>query len=277
MTVQSGDKKKRLDPRNLTAQLHYRAEGNPFNSLPSTAISNCFPGLEYDFRNLWRRSFVGIVLLENSNYVIDVEDQSYQGLKGHRLLRVEGQPLVTTVQGPQMPGAGSSPLGTASNPSAVAFLEWSNSLVRVLQRAGERVRCEFTPEVAPDDTPIPQDTSQLLTVELEVRRFFEGQSAALANNLLQPGELTQGLCSPWQNDYRECACYYWAASRPDYVNVEPSPSGASHGDNWLQKQRSGEYVLDDRKDSRLVTYDDLFTAWERELRFIIRGRDADES
>src|SRR3712207_8764033 len=36
-----------------------------------------------------------------------------------------------------------------------------------------------------------------------------------------PGELTQSLCSPWQNDYRECGCYYWAASRPDYVNVEP--------------------------------------------------------
>ena len=27
----------------------------------STAISNCFPGLEFDFRNLWRRAFVGIV------------------------------------------------------------------------------------------------------------------------------------------------------------------------------------------------------------------------
>jgi len=95
--------------------------------------------------------------------------------------------------------------------------------------------------------------------------------------LLKPGELSQGLCSPWQNDYRECACYYWAASRPDYINVTPAEDGASRGDNWLQKERVGQYVLDSRADSRLVTYDDLFVSWERLLRFQIGGRDAEES
>ena len=56
---------------------------------------------------------------------------------------------------------------------------------------------------------------------LKVRHILrERRRAAIAlAELPQPGELTQGLCSPWQNDYRECACYYWAASRPDYVNV----------------------------------------------------------
>ena len=38
------------------------------------------------------------------------------------------------------------------------------------------------------------------------------------------GRADAGLCSPWQNDYRECSCYYWASARPDFVNVEPSPS-----------------------------------------------------
>src|SRR5262249_9636119 len=50
---------------NLTAQraqLAYRGRGNPPMSHPMSAISNCFPGLEFDFRNIWRRIFVGIVL-----------------------------------------------------------------------------------------------------------------------------------------------------------------------------------------------------------------------
>ena len=43
-------------------------------SHPSSAISNCFPGLEFDFRAIWRRIFVGIVHVGNNNYVVEVED-----------------------------------------------------------------------------------------------------------------------------------------------------------------------------------------------------------
>ena len=57
-------------------------------------------------------------------------------------------------------------------------------------------------------------------ISLEVRPFFEAGTGVIKRELLEPGELTQSLCSPWQNDYRECSCYYWAASRPDYVNIE---------------------------------------------------------
>lgn len=266
--------KKRIDPRNLTAQLHHRAAGNPSSTLPRSAISNCFPGLEFDFRNLWRRAFKGIVLLENNNYVVDA-DPEYRSLIGHRLLRADGRPFVTTASGPVMPGFGPGPLVTTSNPNGVVFLEWSNSLAAILQKAGEKVRCEFTLKPEETEQPPPTDAGETLVVELEVRRFFEAGTAALSRELLRPGELTQGLCSPWQNDYRECACYYWAASRPDYVNVEPTEAGASRGDNWMQKERTGEYVLDDRKDGRLLSYDDLFKQWEEELHFIVKGRDVD--
>jgi hypothetical protein len=95
--------------------------------------------------------------------------------------------------------------------------------------------------------------------------------------LAQPGELTQGLCSPWQNDYRECSCYYWASARPDFVNVQPSEAGTSVGDNWMQKKRTGDYVPDDYVDERLLNYDDLFRDWEKYLRFQIGGVDKDHS
>ena len=121
--------------------------------------------------------------------------------------------------------------------------------------------------------------AELLEIELEVRKMFDAESATPAEGLLRAGELTQGLCSPWQHDYRECACYYWPASRPDYVNVEPTPDGLSRGDMWLAKgdPRPGEYILDDRIDERLVTYDELFENWEKWLRFQVKGRDAEQS
>jgi hypothetical protein len=159
----------------------------------------------------------------------------------------------------------------------VSFMEWSNSLARVLQKQGQEVVCEFTAERHADTEVLWNKSLKTISVKLKVRKFFDGDSASFAIGLLKPGELTQGLCSPWQNDYRECACYYWAASRPDYVNVEAGPDGLSHGDSWMAKKRTGAYLPDDLTDSRLLTYDDLFQSWERELKFIIRGKDAEHS
>jgi hypothetical protein len=273
-----------IDAADLTAQLHFRGAGNPFSVLPRTAISNCFPGLEFDFRNLWRRAFEGIVLLENNNYVVVAEDSKYKGLVNQRLVRIDGKRTMVPTTGPVLPEGTSlpegpgGPLPTPLNPNAVSFMEWSNSLAHVLRKQGQEVECEFTDQPGGADTEVIWDEKlKTQKVKLRVRKFFEGATAALAEKLLQPGELTQGLCAPWQNDYRECACYYWAASRPDYVNVEPGPDGLSHGDLWMAKKRTGSYIPDDRTDSRLVSYDDLFKQWEQELQFVIHGKDAEES
>lgn len=267
----------KVEPLNKMAQLHYRATGNPPNTLPSAAISNCFPGLEYDFKGFWRRAFVGIVLLEWDNYVIGVEDQQYKDLMHHRLLKVGDHNVVTRVSGPVIPGGETKDLPSSNGDPNVMTMEWSNALAYALQHQGEPVKCQFTLEESDVPQWIPDDPAKMIEVTLTVRRMLEGDSVAPANGVLQPGELTQGLCSPWQHDYRECACYYWPASRPDYVNVEPTPAGVSRGDNWMSKDRSGEYILDDRKDGRLVTYDELFREWEKMLQFQIKGRDAEES
>jgi hypothetical protein len=268
-------------PLNLAAQLTHRARGNPPNTLPHSAISNCFPGLEFDFRAIWRRIFVGIVIVENNNYVVQAEDPQYQNLVGHRLLRIDGNDVVVSTTGPLIPGRSAVTIASGGG-NPVAFMEWSNSIARLLKKQGQKVKCEFTKDPTTPEVLVPTDASQLISVDLEIRRIFAPSPAAaegtavLSEELIQPGELSQGLCSPWQNDYRECACYYWAASRPDYINVEPAGDGASRGDNWMQRRREGEYVLDNRADSRLLNYDDLFTSWEKYLRFIVGGKDAPE-
>ena len=162
------------------------------------------------------------------------------------------------------------------NPAGLAPLEWSNALARVMPFAGRKVRCDFTAAPAWELADVSEPFKNMVSASFEVRPFFEDDRAVISQALAQAGELTQGLCSPWQNDYRECSCYYWASARPDYVNVEPTENGLSQGDNWLQKTRTGDYVPDDYVDSRLIDYDELFRNWEHLLRFQVGGRDADD-
>jgi len=277
-----------LTPRNLSAQLHYVAAGNPVATRPVTSVSNCTPGLEVDFRAVWRRVFVGIELREWDNLVVrmdpDKTTRKLRDLSGHRLLRVEGKLMMTQAIGPSPADVDNQSvfLATAGNPEAVAPLEWSNALAEILHKfAGKTVTCEFTAEpVWLDQAWWTEKKAKVkgnyIKVKLKVRRFFEGDTAVISPALAVPGELTQGLCSPWQNDYRECSCYYWAGARPDYVNVQATASGASTGDNWMQKKRTGDYVADDYVDQRILHYDDLFNSWEESLKFQVGGRDADK-
>lgn len=283
-----------LTAENLTAHINYPALGNPINSRPVTSVANCCPGLEVDFRAAWRRVFKGIVLREYDNLVVevdaDVTDPVRKNLAGQQLLRIREKapgsrvfPTTTTIYGPAASDVnGKIMLTTDFNPNGLAPLEWSNALTFILHEfQGQTVLCDFTKDLKPEEKEIPQslieDPPNYITLEFEVRRFFEGNTAVISQALAAAGELTQGLCSPWQNDYRECSCYYWASARPDYVNVEPAGDGLSKGDNWFQKKRTGTYVADDYADTRLVLYDELFHEWERWLRFQVGGRDYEES
>jgi hypothetical protein len=156
------DKKHSLSASNLTAQIHHRGTGNPASVLPRSAISNCFPGLEFDFRNLWRRAFEGIVLVENNNYIIDADPQ-YQHLISRRLLRFGGLDVGTMVvtKGPVFPDGDSATLATESNPNAVSFMEWSNSIARILHLQGKMVECEFSDANATTEVLIKDDTLTL--------------------------------------------------------------------------------------------------------------------
>jgi hypothetical protein len=272
---------KSIEAKNLSAQLQYRAAGNPPSTLPDTAISNAFPGLEMDFRNVWKLILVGIELHESSNFVVAVDQdappEAQELAKGYKLLRVEGVEVTAPVSGPLADG------GTEIVPLPDMFgdtrmpLEWSNALAEVVHKhSGKPVSCVFESL---------EDAKKTVELSLTVRPFFdeaevEGERirrAVIARDIAPPGALTQSLCSPWQNDYRECACFYWAATRPDYVNVEARPDGTSAGNNWMQKDRTENtpklYMVDDWMDLNLVSYTDLFRHWEKSLRFITGGED----
>src|SRR5215213_1571934 len=275
--------KKSIEAKNLSAQLQHCATGNPPSTRPDTAISNAFPGLEMDFRNIWKCILVGIELHEASNLVVAVESDAptnvHELANGYRLMQINDVAVTVPVKGPLYVGGPSVSLTDTTFGDTRMPLEWSNALADIVhQFSGKTVQCSFESLAEPKKT---------IEVALTVRQFFdeadvEGDKvrlAVIAKDIARPGALTQSLCSPWQNDYRECACFYWAATRPDYVNVEARPDGTSTGNNWMQKDRTPEtpniYVVDDWMDPSLVTYADLFRDWERSLRFIIGGVDED--
>lgn len=323
-TIEKVAKGDALTPRNRTAreriaqklaeQLRYKAAGNPVTSRPEMAIANCCPGLEVDFRAVWRRLFVGIELCEWDNYVVEAgtaldetgKEIDLKRLKDHRLLRVgqrkkdgtfEGNKVIVTLEGPSPSDPGGKVIVRSSrNPNGVWTMEWSNCLADVVKkvRNGEQewFDCEFTAKAAKDPQPAGEEPqppgkkrqppgkkpqragAESKWVRLRARKFFDGDTAVISDELAKPGELTQGLCSPWQNDLRECSCFYWASSRPDFVNTEIGPDGLTHGDYWFARERTGEYVPDDYADSRLMTYDDLFKNWQKLLQFQIGGKDS---
>jgi hypothetical protein len=255
-----------IRPLNVSAQLDYRAKGNPPNSRPDTAISNAFPGLEMDIRNVWKRILEGIVLHESLNFVLEVEREELKPLKGMFIMKIAGVDLTAPVIGPDVNGIVGPLKDSFGNPRMA--LEWSNVLADIVQKyTGQSVSCQFQ----------SIDGKQQLDRELTVRPFFEPDTALIARDIAEPGALTQSLCAPWQNDYRECACFYWAANRPDYVNVEPRADGSSSGQNWMQKDRTATtprvYINDDWLDDRLLSHTDLVRDWEHALRFIIANED----
>ena len=85
------------------------------------------------------------------------------------------------------------------------------------------------------------------------RRHYTDPLTGVLSASYQPGELTQSLCSPWQHDFRDCGCFYWASNHPDVVQVEDLPgdpilSGGESADptraltrvRWLRSDRSTE-------------------------------------
>jgi hypothetical protein len=251
----------KIDPKNVTAQFSHRAAGNPPCTLPQEAIANFFPGLEFDLRSLWKHIFAGVELheaglVDEGHRVLAVTAGSpaeIAGVRpGFRLLSVDGR----SVESPSVSDQGPMPERFA--------MEFFNSLADAVQKAGQAVPCVFR-------NPANNAT---VTANLVVQPVLEG--VALSRQLLEPGAMTQGLCSPWQADYRECGCYYWAASRPDFVNVQVV-GGETRGHNWMQKDRgpSDRYITDNPGDVRQFSYDDLYRNWERVLKFVVGGKDSE--
>lgn len=266
----------KIFPRNLTARAAHSVVGNPDISRPEDSVANCFPGLDMDVRNLDRRFFPGLVFEFVSEGNIPEPDRLgalllYPDGRGDSDLRPEYldqlEPSDRTWIAPLRADLFGKLNGELQDQLANGtwYLDW-------VEQGGTRISMT---EVRPEGPPAPLDGLVVwrlvrgLTpgevaiglrqrggnadpVELKGwRRLFTGPRTGVLSGAYQPGELMMSMCSPWQHDFRDCACHYWASNRPDVVHGEieigeptlpgglpADPVRASTRLDWMRADRS---------------------------------------
>lgn len=215
--------------------------GNPVSTLMDSGVGNCFPGLEFDLRQLDVRFFPGLVF-----EFLGVTPAGPDGTQGARLVYSDpaGDPIIAdhfTPDGPawvtdlkkQFAGPAGSALGGGT--WYLHFVEQDGKRIMMYDYALYQNAAGLTPyegetvwwiiRLIEPDKPLtigltqraedgsPSGVPVVLTGQR--RRFLNDEG--MIDPVYHPGELTSSMCSPWTHDFRDCACHYWASNHPDVV------------------------------------------------------------
>ena len=270
----------KIFPRNLTARAEFLIAGNPVVTRPEDSMANCFPGLEIDVRNLDRRFFPGLVFnfVEDDDdrrsgaklaYVDVLEDPDLQLNSAATQSRLQRLKINLKVAQALYGKLTEDPtcLPTTVNSTAINwYLDWlqvGNKRISTHRWLGSVVwRLVRGLEPGPVSIALKlRDAADREKVEHDEvvlhgwRRLFTDPVTGVISAAYQPGELMQGLCSPWQHDFRDCYCHYWASNRPDLVlgEIYPGeavlPDGEAEGPllnirlDWMRAHRSRELAV----------------------------------
>jgi hypothetical protein len=259
----------KIFPRNLTAHADYLVPGNPVISRPEDAVANCFPGLELDVRNLDRRFFPGLVF----NFVtpagekprgmhygaklayVDVPEDPDLGLDPDTAARLFDSLGITREEIQKLYDDITNKSDQLSD--GKWYLDWvkqGKARLSVGSLDGAEV-WRMLRGLEPGRVEIglrkKEGKKRGSRVRLKGwRRLYADRKTGVISGAYQPGELMQGLCSPWQHDFRDCACHYWPANHPDVVlgEIYPGEPTLPGGDSlesarnvrldWLREDRS---------------------------------------
>ncbi len=259
----------KIFPRNLTAKADYVVAGNPIVSRPEDAVANCFPGLELDVRNLDRRFFPGLVFnfvtpgnfaVKGMHYgaklaYVDVLVDPDLGLDADTAARLERTLGIKTGEIRHL----YDKLVDDGDKLAEGkwYLDWikqGKGRLSTKSLDGHQVwRLIRGLEPGRVEIGLRQKEGKERGSEVRLkgwRRLYSDPTTGVISGAYQPGELMQGLCSPWQHDFRDCACHYWPANHPDVVlgEVYPGEPTLPGGDpldsarnvrlDWLREDRS---------------------------------------
>jgi hypothetical protein len=244
------DPRHKIFARNLTARAAYLVPGNPVVTRPEDAVANCFPGLEMDVRNLDRRFFPGLVfefvdaerfeagarlayvdLHEDPDLKLDARHDDRRDLEAveqlrEKLIEEEGN--------------------LAEGVWLLAWIKQNGKRISVLPPANDKDvwpdvwRIVRSLELGPVTIGLKQQGTKEKVELSGWRRRFTDETTGVINGAYQPGELMQGLCSPWQHDFRDCACFYWASNHPDIVLGERYPGEPPDAETEKEKQEKGQ-------------------------------------
>jgi hypothetical protein len=290
-----------IKPRNRTARAA-GVIGNPASARLSDAVGNCFPGLELDVRNLDGRFFPGLLFRIVAMPVAPIAGTpADEG--GARLVTVDWQ------NDPMLPERSEEPWvqtllaalsGDVGNTLSVGrwYLQW-------IEQGGKRISTEqpngqiydgkpvwrMLRSIAPDEPlsiGLVRRDAQADPIVLQGYRRRYTTPDGVISTAFEPGELTQSLCNPWQHDFRDCACYYWASNHPDVVLGQTEGATIPGGDpkdattaltylDWLRRDRTpaGEVAAPSTRTAARPDQIDHFEInqhWQT-LPFVIGGRE----
>lgn len=294
----------KLFPRNLTARADTLVRGNPVTTRPESGVENCFPGLEFDQRNMDKVFFPGLLFEMHHNAGVILRDfdtaSSAATFLNHQDI-ASGGIFLAYVQGTfasRIPGVQPSTRLLRFTPPAgldswryVRDLELDNIAIIL---CGPNVFAGVAnglldAEVAEqwlkvrDDRQIQHPVLGRFVLLFGKRAQYLNSDGVIDPETIRPGELTQSLCSPWQYDFADCGCFYWASNKPDLVSSDAQSSQVL---NFQRKNRTADsdrtttaddwlLVADHRWDGDgIVRHADMLSHWQ-ELPFVVRRRETD--
>ena len=219
-------------PRNTTARADYLVPGNPMIARPESGVGNAHPGLEFDVRALERHFLPGLVF--DFQYGAGAKLVDMDSSRLGRACAITAADLAHGVFLWAVAGRfGDDPDKRRVVPlldvdgymviRRLMDLEEGDISVLVgsLPRTSVEVRKAQTAIAALADQP---QADAFERIDQFVFERFDGRRAKFLDSdgvidpdLIPPGELTSNLCSPWQWDFADCYCFYWASSKPDVV------------------------------------------------------------
>jgi hypothetical protein len=225
----------KIFPRNLTARADYVVRGNPANSRPESGVDNCYPGLEFDQRNLEQRFFPGL-------YV------EFYHADGAVLAAPPGGEIPAGIPVPESAQAGPPVflwyLYAADHGAAPALHDlrglsglavwaivrdlWPGPVALVLgcgasatlsadAALAELGRAYGAAGAAERNRVVRAASGEFAYAVLAAERAPYLTDGVIDVGAYAPGELTKTMCAPWIYDFHDCFCYYWASNKPDIV------------------------------------------------------------
>ncbi|MEM7338097.1 MAG: ferritin-like domain-containing protein [Actinomycetota bacterium] len=298
-----------IQPRNLTARAAHQVVGNPTSTRMESGVANCFPGLEWDIRELDRRFFPGLVFqfVQTPLYPVPGILPAQQGAKLAWLDSLEDPALPFTSDEPwvrDLLATLEQNIGQINHLSQGrwyldSFEQYGTTFVMADEHGtpyeGEMV-WRMIRGIQPNepltiriqqrsDAGTGEPIGDKVTLKGFRRQFLDPDG--VVDHSFKAGELTMSMCNPWSHDFRDCACHYWASNHPDVVlgpaeatldDGQPAdPTDAAVKLDWIRRDRSpggrvaSAATITENRPFQIDHYE-MNARWE-ELPFVLEGRE----
>jgi hypothetical protein len=252
----------KIFPRNLTAKADYVVRGNPTNTRLESGVDNCFPGLEFDQRNLDKAFFPGLIFefhRDDGAIVREIADEGIPAQAGltpddsQKLLYLTalvGKTIATQTEPPvflfnKLTGLEIWRRVHDLLPGKIAVVLASSPVINnniLLQQLLQELEIDDLSQLPNSGkSGIKRQGDEIVAVLVSDRASYLDDNGLIDVDIYQPGDLTRSLCSPWQYDFRDCGCFYWASNKPDIVT---SADGVQPYLNFQRRDRSSSQPLD---------------------------------